>query len=210
MKKVIFIPTIKECQQIFPDVQLNEWQHGILKGIWNHIDIYISGISKTNTAFSTTMVLSENKMDAAYLIGIAGAYRGSDISVGDVVTVQHDSFVDEGMIVDGVLSMTSEMGFPVCDENVVHFTLASKFPVVDANTVSWLSSSDDLAAMYSQKTGASVESMEGAAFGLVCQKMNVAAYQIRSISNFCGDRNQQEWNIKKAFKSLQKTMVELI
>jgi futalosine hydrolase len=45
--------------------------------------------------------------------------------------------------------------------------------------------------------------MEGAAFGYVCGKLGVDCVQVRAVSNFCGKRDEQEWNFSKAVNNLK-------
>lgn len=210
MNKTFFVPTVAECIKIFPKIDLNEWKYGIKYGQYQGCDIFISGISKTNIAFSAALIFQTFKIESACLIGIAGAYRGSGLNTGDLVSVSKDFFVDEGMLDGKKLSLTSEMGFPICENNCTEFQSISNITSVVANTVSWLSSSNILAEIYQKKTGAFIETMEGAAFGLIASKMGVEAFQLRAISNYCGNRDSQDWNIKLAFKALKQATFDLI
>jgi futalosine hydrolase len=124
--------------------------------------------------------------------------------------ISFDHFVDECLpsFHPPKLTGTHEMGFPICEGNKVEFDtdFGKQLPVFTANTVSMLSATDELASLYQSKTGASVESMEGAAFGLVCDYLNIKAIQIRGISNYCGERKNQEWDIKKAIQAIQNVL----
>ncbi|KAA0257334.1 hypothetical protein FHQ18_09820 [Deferribacter autotrophicus] len=210
MSKVIFIPTKKEYEKLFPNLSL-EYNNFYYYAKYNDITIVVTGIGKVNVSISATHYFcNHHDVEEAYLIGIAGAYRESGLNVGDVVTVENDFFVDEGLIEDNYLKMLNEIGFAICEDNKTVFKTVDGLKHVDANTVSLLSSTDQLAKLYKNKTGASIESMEGAAFGLVCAKYNINSYQIRSISNYCGNRKHQEWNIKLAFKNLKNTLCSLL
>ncbi|MCD8492344.1 MAG: hypothetical protein LRY51_10855 [Geovibrio sp.] len=99
------------------------------------------------------------------------------------------------------IRLLSEEGFPVCENN---FTIFEKMPSLgsaESNTVSLLSSCDLLANIYYNKTNAAVENMEGAPVGLSAVRCGVKAMQVRSVSNYCGERINQEWDIKSAFRS---------
>ena len=56
------------------------------------------------------------------------------------------------------------------------------------------------------KTNALVENMEGAAFGMAANKQNIRPYQIRAVSNYCGDIKKQQWNINSACLSLRNAI----
>ncbi|MGA1847129.1 hypothetical protein [Deferribacter abyssi] len=210
MSKVIFIPTKNEYEYLFPNLSLKN--HKIyFYTEYSGIKIIVTGIGKVNVTVSAThFFCTHDDVEEAYLVGIAGAYKECELDIGDVVSVEQDFFVDEGLIEDNCLKMLNEIGFAVCEDNKTVFKTIDNLRHVNANTVSLLSSTDKLANLYKSKTDASIESMEGAAFGLVCRKFNVTAYQIRSISNYCGDRKKQKWNVKLAIRNLKHTLYSLL
>ena len=55
-----------------------------------------------------------------------------------------------------------------------------------------------------------VESMEGAAFFMVCQRFNIRCIQIRAISNKVEKRNLDNWDIDVAIKNLNKELHDII
>ena len=48
--------------------------------------------------------------------------------------------------------------------------------------------------------------MEGAAFGMAANKHGIKPYQIRAVSNYCGNTEKQQWNINKACAALKKAI----
>lgn len=202
-KKVIFIPTIKEAEGIFERLCYSQHRFGYLESFCNDKKIVISGVTKTNIALSTFSVLSSERFEEAYLIGIAGAYKKSGLELGEVVSIKYDYFADESLLLDNKITLLSELGFPVCEENKVCFMTMDNLKLVNSNTVSLISGTDSLAELYFNKTGASVENMEGAAFGLVAEKFGIPFFHIRAISNYCGNRDNQMWNTKKALCALK-------
>ncbi|MCB4204906.1 hypothetical protein LF845_08035 [Deferribacterales bacterium Es71-Z0220] len=203
MKNIIFVPSLKEARSLF-NIDFNITDKGFYEGYLQNYKIIVSGVSKTNISIAATYTFTNEVPDVAYLVGIAGCYRQSDLNIGDVVCVCEDFFVDEGALVENNLLMLHELGFGVCEFNKVKFNLLNNLPSVKSNTVSFLSSKDFLADIYRNKTLADIENMEGASFGLVCSKFKVTPFQIRAISNYCGDRNSQEWNAKIALDNLKK------
>ena len=57
-----------------------------------------------------------------------------------------------------------------------------------------------------KKTNAQVENMEGASFGIAANKFNIKPYQIRAVSNYSSSLEKQQWDIKKAAKSLKQAV----
>ena len=203
-KKVIFVPTLKEAHGIFGTLEHIQNPYGYYESNFEGKKVVVTGITKTCAALATFAVLSSQDFDEAYLLGIAGAYRGSGINIGEIVSVKFDFFVDEALFLNEKITFLSELGFSFCEENRVCFNTLGNIKIVNSNTVSLLSSDDTLAKLYFGKTGASIENMEGAAFGFVAQKFGIDFFQVRGISNYCGKRDNQMWDTKKAFNSLKE------
>ena len=55
-----------------------------------------------------------------------------------------------------------------------------------------------------------IESMEGAAFLFCCMKENIPCVQIRSISNWVGERDKNKWKIKEAVSNLNIELKKMI
>lgn len=202
-KSIIFVPTIQEAEAIFEGINFIKNRYDLFEGDFSDTKVVVSGITKTNIAYASTIMFHSYSFKNAFLIGIAGCYRNSNLTIGEVVCVENDYFVDEGLLIEGVLKMTNEIGFSVCNDNTVQFQTIKGSKIVNANTVSFLSSFDKLAEIYFTKTGAEIENMEGAAFGLICERFKIPAYHIRGISNYCGDRKNQKWDLKKSFLNLK-------
>ena len=54
------------------------------------------------------------------------------------------------------------------------------------------------------------ESMEGAALHYVCLMENVPFLQIRSISNYIGERNKKKWDMMESINNLNNSLVKII
>jgi futalosine hydrolase len=202
--KAIFVPTVKEAEGIFPGIELTLWKHGVFKAEYNDIMIFVTGAAKTCAAFSTAMVLGAFPVEEAILTGICGAYRQSGLKVGDVVSVHKDFFADEAVFYSDKITTLGEMGFGFAKEGCCEFASYGNLPIVDSNTVSFLDGEGAVSALLYSKYGASVENMEGAAFGFVCNTLGIKAYQVRAVSNFCGKRDGQEWNVRLALGNLKR------
>jgi len=55
-----------------------------------------------------------------------------------------------------------------------------------------------------------VESMEGAALHYVCLMEQIPFLQLRSISNYIGERNKKNWNMKESIINLNKELISLL
>ncbi len=225
--KIVFIPTIVEAYGILHKLvpaqkeELKQTQQ-ILYPFTDDptllTPVYLTGVGKTNTAITCTKVFLSTPVSSAVLLGVAGAYRQSPLTQGDVVAVAQEYFVDEASLFDNTLSLTSEIGFPICPNNTVDLEVSplirpyfsENYELIHSNTVSLLSSNDYLAELYSKKTTTQIENMEGASFALTAKKCGVVPIQIRAISNYCGDRNKQDWQLVKALDALANTATEVL
>ncbi len=201
---VIFVPTKLELKSIL-GVATDD-----LTAKYRGIDIVISGIGKTNTAIATTKYFMQHAKQHALMIGICGAYHGF-ANVGDVYSITHDYFVDEASLDNySTLTTITEKGFAIAKDNRAEFHAIEGFKTCASNTVSFIPCVDDISNLYQAKTGACVENMEGAAFGVSLLGFDVKGYQLRGVSNFCGAKDNQAWDVKKACKAIKQSVDEII
>jgi nucleoside phosphorylase len=73
-------------------------------------------------------------------------------------------------------------------------------------TVSTCSGTDALAAQVRARTGALAEAMEGAAVLHIAARLGVPAAELRIISNTCGHRPSQRWDLPKALARLESVV----
>ncbi|MDR2105358.1 MAG: hypothetical protein LBP51_06360 [Deferribacteraceae bacterium] len=205
----IFVPSVKEAKLLFGG-NISEVD-GFTFADYRGSKVIISGVGKTNTALTLTRYLFLNplpKDTLLLLIGIAGAYAQGGLKIGDVRMIRWEFFADEAMLTDSELIGVDEIGFPVCPGNKVKlYTPDWGFEVCNSNTVSLIAASPLLSELYYKKTGALLESMEGAPFGLAADYFNLRAVQVRSISNFTGAKD--EWDIKKGITALKDALDSL-
>lgn len=163
------------------------------------------GVGKVEAALALTRRLSAAQPDVVVNFGVAGAFPGAGLEVGDVCLVTQESFADEGLV--------TEDGF----EDLVALKLADRVqwsadavwtqrvgdvldevPRVRGTTVSTISGTDALAEAYAERMQPAVETMEGAAVARVCEAFGVPWVQLRSISNRVGERARGGWDLRLA------------
>ena len=177
----------------------------ITKESFPNSEILISGVGMVNTTFSLTKQLSQNSYDLVINIGVAGAFN-NDLKIGDVVEVVEDSF--------------SEIGF----ENGVGFSEFTDFEItntfkvkgktnlqkVKGITVNTVHGNEASIVKIVDRLNPDVESMEGAACFMVCEKFNIPCMQIRAISNKVEKRNKTIWDMPLAIKNLNTKVQQII
>lgn len=189
-----------------------------LHRLTDRLDLVVTGISKANAAGAVARVLDPREHAAVLSLGVAGALPGSGLSIGDVVLSESSVFADEGRQVPEGFQDCAAMGYPLglgggasapmdCD------LLEAIRPLADAAgpiaTVSICSGTDGGAKAIRGRTRALAEAMEGAAVGLVAERLAVRFGEVRVISNTTGDRDQQVWDLPRALDALSRLIGRL-
>jgi futalosine hydrolase len=135
--------------------------------------------------------------------GVGGAYPGSGLEPGDVVSAASETYGDLGAdSPDGFLDMKA-LGFPVVAGDpplfnrlpVDFFPTDRRVPFVTNTTCT---GTEAIALAIAARTLGAVESMEGAAIVHVARLMGVAVGEVRGISNAVGARDRSSWRVPEA------------
>lgn len=178
-----------------------------------------SGVGMLTTAFSLTKMALEQKPDLIIQMGIAGTFNPLQ-SLGEIVVVNEEVLGDMGVQEDNKwkdifdLQLTESDSHPfekkmLGNPHLLTFNLL-KLPEVRAVTVNEIST--DLLSIHQliKKYNPVIESMEGAALHYVCRELNIPFIQIRSISNYIGDRNKNNWKLKEAIANVNETILQYV
>lgn len=140
-------------------------------------------------------------------IGIAGAFDASGLAVGTAHWVAWESFGDLGAE-DGEewldFPSLALPGLPA--GNRFELMLPPGCRGAGATTVSAATGSEATAALRRARTGADLESMEGAAWALTCSRFGAELMQARGISNRAGRRDRASWRIGDALDALGRLL----
>ena len=182
------------------------------------IKILITGVGMTYTAYSLSKFLAFHKIDLAINAGVAGSFS-SDFEIGEVVNVVSEQFGDLGAEqADGSFMSIHEMELiPPNQKPFLHGQLnhplsaeIAFLPKVKGLTVNKVHGSAKSIKAIKKKYQADVETMEGAAFFMVCLLDKVSFLEIRAISNYVEPRNKDNWNLPLAIGNLNKTLHDII
>jgi len=163
------------------------------------------GVGKVEATLALTRRLCAGLPDVVVNFGVAGAFPGAGLEVGDVCLVTQESFADEGLVTEGGFEDLAQLKLAdrvewsadaVWAKRVAD--LLDEVPAVRGTTVSTISGTDGLAQAYADRVQPAVETMEGAAVARVCDAFGVPWVQLRSISNRVGDRARGGWDIRLA------------
>lgn len=184
-KILVLAPTFMEIEGFMPHCMPN-------------VNIAVTGIGVIKTAYNTTRYTDLYECDTAILAGIAGAYEGSGLKVGDSVLISSETTADMGV-------MTPEGFSPRFSEKIVcpYIPEGTSFRTAESNCVS------TAATPMLAYSGAQIENMEGAAFFYACQQSQVRFLELRTVSNIVST-DRSSWNMELALLNLANDLRKLI
>ena len=204
---------------LYPDASKEKLRSGQL--VYTALDstwtCLITGPGVFNTAMGLGSYLEHHTPDLILNTGIAGAYEGTGLSVGDVAVATREQYLHTG-IGNGPLSL-SPLPFELIPgqadtrEGIYGFDpiltdawakRLDKSPSPGSVfkgpflTVSALTKGLVQADRIHQKFLPVMEAMEGAAAAHVCQCYRIPLIEIRAASNMAGERDKSRWDFPLA------------
>ncbi len=192
-----------------------------LKKNEHELTVFVSGVGMPSVIYSLTKLLNNHYFDAALNVGIAGHY-GSNLTIGNLVTVESERFADLGVNNQGSFVNLFDLGFvkaneyPFSNGKLIAPELPSWaqnltiFPRVDGLTVNTGTGTEEITNQLSLQCPQGVETMENAAFFYVCLMEHLPFVSIRSVSNKVELRNPSAWNIPLAVRKLNDALIKLV
>jgi futalosine hydrolase len=165
----------------------------------------VTGVGQVNMAHALTVAIEQERPEGIIVVGIAGAYPGSGLSIGDVVCAESETFGDLGVEApNGFLELTEflQSTFPL-----QLFPAARRARFV---TVSTCSGTDASSACMQARTQGHSENMEGAAAAQIAALYGIPMGEIRGISNLTGRRDLSSWKVKEAAALAQSTLASWV
>jgi futalosine hydrolase len=183
------------------------------------LDFLITGVGMLNTTYALLKHIQLKKPDVVIDAGIAGTFTKKHVP-GSVVVVKNELLADLGVDEkDGYkdvfdLKLMPQNQFPFAKKRLMNphtaFLERTSLPQVNSISVNQITTSKKKAFLYQTKYKAHIENMEGAAVHYVCLREKIPFVQIRSISNFVGDRNKKNWKLKEAVGALNVELIRLV
>ena len=178
----------------------------------------VTGVGTTATAYQLTRYLLSHDVDMVIQAGMAGTFKPS-LAPAQVVAIDTDSFGDLGVEENNAwldvfdLHLADKHAMPFTDGRLINpytnLLAAAGLPLENAVTVSEITASPVRTARLFNKYGATIESMEGAAFHFVCINEKIPFIQLRSISNVVGIRDKTQWHIESAISALNAALFSI-
>jgi len=183
-----------------------------------NVDVLITGVGMMATTYSLTKAILRKRPDFVLQAGIAGSLD-ENLPLTKVVLVENENIGDLGVLDSGTfktlfdLTLLDKTSFPWNNgklSNNVQSLKSTGLKIVDGVTVNEISTNKNRIAYYKNQLNASVESMEGAAIHYVALQENLRFLQMRSLSNFVGERDKTKWVIDVAVTNLNAELMRII
>ena len=179
-------------------------------------DILITGVGSPACIYTLTKRLQQIKYDFVIQAGIAGTFKNS-FTLAQTFFIKTDVFADLGIYEMDRFFTLFEKSF--ADPNTVPYKngwlenlIKNTFNVSTANSITVNTVTDNLVqtSLFTKKYDPDLESMEGAAFHYVCIQENVPFLQVRSVSNFVGERVKTNWKMKESIENLNHHLSRIV
>lgn len=181
-------------------------------------NVLICGVGVPSTIYHLQKRILQVEYDLVIQAGIAGSYN-QNIELTKTVMVKEDCFADLGFeenenyipVFNTELADKNEQPFEEgwLVNRHAHLNKAG-LQIVKGITVNKVSDSELQKKQFSNTFAADIESMEGAALHYVCLQEDIPFLQLRSISNYVGERDKTKWMIKEAIENLNSELSKLI
>ncbi|RYY15088.1 MAG: futalosine hydrolase [Chitinophagaceae bacterium] len=183
------------------------------------INFLTTGIGMLATAARLTSSLEQSVPDLIIQAGIAGSFSDS-LALGSVCRVASEVIADMGVWENGDWKDVFDLG--LVDNNMPPYNNSrlgstepgfldlSHIPTVNAITVNEITTDPGRIEIYRQKYRPDIESMEGAALHFVGIENSIPFLQLRAVSNYIGERNKANWQIKESVSNLNDSLTVLV
>lgn len=153
---------------------------------------------------------SERRPELIVNVGVAGAYLGSGLGIGDMAAAESEVFGDLGMETSGPEAFLPLGGMPWADEMyrqplpllLEPFRGDGALRPAKGCTVNACAGRAETGKRRREMFSADFETMEGAAVALAARELGIPVCEARAISNFASDRDMRPENMALALGSL--------
>lgn len=198
-------------------------------------ELLITGIGVFNTAQALTAFIESNDInrrpELIVQAGIAGVYKDSGFEIGSIAIATKEHYLHTGIASGSI--QNSPLPFDLIDDEPDTRSGAYLFNSQQVEqcmgvlsqagwndsdnittgpfiTVSTITASLKTASLISNAFMPVMEAMEGAAAAHIARLYEIPMLEIRTASNYAGDRDKQNWKIELAVKKMALSLNHLI
>lgn len=182
------------------------------------VDVLITGIGLTATTYSLTKQIQLRRPGIIIQAGIAGCFD-KRIALGSVLVVKQETIGDQVVIEKGKMKTLFELGLVPGNRspfskgwliNKTEVLKKTKLQKVKGITTNEITTAKQKIRLYRDVFDPVVESLEGAALHYVGLQEKIPFLQLRSVSNYIGERNKKNWDMKNSITNLNKELILLL
>ena len=183
-----------------------------------NVDILITGVGMMTTTYSLTKTVFNKRPDFILQAGVGGCLD-QKLPLSKIVLVENENIGDLGVEENGIfktlfdLKLLERNAAPWTNgklSNNVEVLKSTGLTIVDGVTVNEISTNKERINYYKNQLNASVESMEGAALHFVALQEKIPFLQMRSLSNFVGERDKSKWVMDVAIAHLNVELKRIL
>lgn len=182
------------------------------------VDVLITGIGLTATTYSITKQIQVRRPGIIIQAGIGGCFD-KNIPLGSVFAIKQEAIGDQAVIEKGKMKSLFDLGLVPKDQfpfskgwliNKSGVLKKTKLKKVKGISTNEITTSKQKMKLYRDAFDPVVESLEGAALHYVSLQEKIPFLQIRSVSNYIGERNKKNWDMKNSITNLNKELILLL
>jgi futalosine hydrolase len=211
MPILVCAATAFEIQQATSFIQQNKLQ--------NKITVLITGIGLTATTYRLTKQVLTSSPKLIIQAGIAGSLN-PNLPLSKTVVVKQDSIGDLGVFENKQFKNIFELGLieknnsPWQNEKLLNTNTdllkITGLQIVDSVSIQEITTDRNRIDYYKNTLGAEIETMEGAALHYIGLMENIPFLQLRTISNYAGERNKTKWKLQESIEQLNVELQQLL
>ncbi|MDD3740777.1 MAG: hypothetical protein PHH30_06000 [Bacteroidales bacterium] len=211
MKILIITATLIEAEKLIEFLKLKKQSEYLYSSETYKTNLLITGVGIPASLFS---MFTHNKIGSYDFIincGIAGSFNDK-LQICSVVNVFTDSFGDIGFTTSDGYKNVFESKFNDKFNNFFNKGLiynTSDYPAFFRDLQKTKSVTVNIPESKSYPD-TDMETMEGAAFMLVCKHFKKNFIQIRGVSNIIGKTKRQDWNFEDTINNYSKIISEFV
>jgi futalosine hydrolase len=145
--------------------------------------------------------------------GIAGV-QPNFCHLGNCFVITDEIFADLGVFENGNYKSLEDLNLATSTNQLVNHSvlqlLIPEIKTAKARTVNLIEADPIRLLILNNKYEINAESMEGAAFHFVMSHTKIPYLQIRSASNYIGERDKSNWQMKLAIDNLNELVLKII
>lgn len=188
-------------------------------GLAGKVDVLVTGVGLLAATYALTKKVLTARPALIIQAGVAGALN-EQLPLGSLVYVGTEAVGDEGVYENGTFHSLFSLGLAAPNAHPWHQGrlpnphLAQLAPagtkIAAGVTVNEISTDQEQVIYYRDRLGADIESLEGAALHYVALKEAVPFLQVRSISNYIGERDKSKWVLREAIANLNTELQTIL